>query len=233
MCLQIHVIRQAHYLLGRDPALGLLAFVIHIADEELLFAINSLPQFGRELDPFVGPDRRVVDPDIFIERLVEFLQAVHHAKEDAAGGMGIVQGTVGGCDRDVERLGNGVQAVGRKVVVLAGQHERVDQVGDDDLALQTVELTVQELDIELGIVTDDHRPPQPFGHFIGDLRKQGFAGQLLIGKPVGAGGPNRKRTLGVHKRLVLLFDAPALGQDNAHLTDAVPEPGRQARGFKV
>ncbi len=147
--------------------------------------------------------------------------------------MGIVQGTVGGRDRDVKGLGNGMQAVGGKIVVLAGQHERIDQVGDDDLALESVELTVQELDVELCVVTDDHRPPQPFGHFIGDLRKQRFAGQLLIGKPVGAGGSKRERTLRVHKRLVLLFDAPALGQDDAHLTDAVPEPGRKACGLKV
>ncbi len=73
--------------------------------------------------------------------------------------------------RDVKSLGDREQAVGRQIVILARQHQRIDQVGDLDLAIQAAELTVQELDVELGVVADDHRSLKPLHHFVGDLCK--------------------------------------------------------------
>ena len=95
------------------------------------------------------------------------------------------------------------------------------------------ELAVQELQVEAGVVADDHGIPQARLDLAGDLGEDGRLGQLRIAQPVDAGGGRRERALWVDQLLVGALDAPPLGQDQAHLADAVAEPGRQAGGFQV
>ena len=79
--LQIDIILQAHHLLGCNPAFGLLAVGILVADEHAFVAVDRLTQFGRQFDAFAGPGGRVVNTDLLVERLVEYLHLLHHRKE--------------------------------------------------------------------------------------------------------------------------------------------------------
>src|SRR6186997_2045121 len=96
-----------------------------------------------------------------------------------------------------------------------------------------MEFTIEELDVELCIVTDDHGAPQPLDDFISYFGKQPLAGELLIGKSICARGPQRQRTFRIQKHLDLLLDAFPLCENNAHFADTITKPGRKSRCFEV
>ena len=84
------------------------------------------------------------------------LEGVHHLEEDSPVGEGIFQSAMLALARHLQRFGDGRQGVGGELEPGPRQLQRIHHVGDLDLASQPAELIIHELQVEGGVVADDH-----------------------------------------------------------------------------
>lgn len=168
--LQVNVIGESDHVLGGDPAFGRLAVLVHVFDEQAFSAVDGFAQLGRQVHALFGPHRRVINADEILQRFADGLERIGHCEEQVLHRDRIRQRlrTVH-IRRHAEILREMLQAVRRQFIELARHQQRVDQVGKFDGPIQFAVFVVKELDIELGIVTDDHRVTEQRVKLVGDL----------------------------------------------------------------
>ncbi len=160
------------------------------------------------------------------------LQPAEEQEQELGRGLGVLQGPVHGLHLRVEPVAEGVQRAALLRAELARQAERVERRARKGAALQAAELVVEEAEVELRVVGDEHgvrREAHEARQHDVDRGRVGYGGVVDAGD---AGDHLGDAHAGVHERREGVDLASALEAHGADLGD-LGEPRRCAGGLEV